>query len=103
MLTQQILNLIQISDQFYNDVTLVRLMEPLLIYPEVHPLNRNELTNRNMVRLKTRQRDLSATFFRDTGFEVSHLMFHLSPVSFVTLFLSGLCIDLRTLLLGTLI
>lgn len=77
MLTQQILNLIQISDQFYNDVTLVRLMEPLLIYPEVHPLNRNELTNRNMVRLKTRQRDLSATFFRDTGFEVSHLMFHL--------------------------
>lgn len=64
MLTQQILNLIQISDQFYNDVTLVRLMELLLIYPEVHPLNRNELTNRNMVRLKTRQRDLSATFFQ---------------------------------------
>lgn len=104
MLTQQILNLIQISDQFYNDVTLVRLMELLLIYPEVHPLNRNELTNRNMVRLKTRQRDLSSTFFSET-LVLKFLTWCsiLSPVSFVTLFLSGLCIDLRTLLLGTLI
>lgn len=102
MLTQQVLNLIQISDQFYNDVTLVRLMELLLIYPEVHPFNRNELTNRNMVRLKNRQCDLSATFFIDTGFEISHLMFYLlSRISFMALFLSGLCIDLRILLLGT--
>lgn len=77
MLTQQILNLIQFSDQFYNDVSLVRLMELLLIYPEVRTFNRNELTNRNMVRLKTRQCDLSATIFIDTVFEISYLMFHL--------------------------
>jgi len=77
MLTQQILNMIQISGVFYNDITLVRLMELLLIYPEVHTFNRNELTNRNMVRLKNRQHDLSATCFIDTAFEISRLTFHL--------------------------
>lgn len=54
MLTQQILNLIQISDQFCDDVTPVRLTDLLLIYPEVHAFNRNELTNRNTGRLKDR-------------------------------------------------
>lgn len=77
MLTQQILNLIQISDQFCNVVPPVRLMDLPLIYPEVHTFNRNELTNRNMVRLKNRWCDLSATIFIGTGFETSHLTFHL--------------------------
>lgn len=102
MLTQQILNLIQISEQFYSDVPPVRLMDPFLIYPEVHPWNRNELTNRNMVRLKNRQCDSSATFSHRQWFgnfslcAPSCLKFHLWPSWWVVSTLtSGFCFLVR--------
>lgn len=102
MFTQQILNLIQISEQFYSDVPPVRLMDPFLIYPEVHPWNRNELTNRNMVRLKNRQCDSSATFSHRQWFgnfslcAPSCLKFHLWPSWWVVSTLtSGFCFLVR--------
>lgn len=84
-LTQQILHQTQTSDRLYCDVTLVRLMELLLICPEVLPFNRNEPTIRNMVRLKTRQRDCSAAFFQVLLLKLLIWCSILSRISFVAL------------------